>query len=196
MTENEVYQAFLQMVRSFGLEDHEVDLITKNTTISFFPKGTLLLQPGQVAKHCYMVLNGAVRAFYLKDGEEHSTAFYLEMEPVNSFTSFTQSTPSRHYLVCAEDCWLTVGDEKIEQKMCMLIPHLEHIIRKEVEIATGKAQDEHDLFIMSSPEERYLRLMKERKELLQRMPQHQIASYIGVTPESLSRIRKRLAVKV
>ena len=77
------------MVKSFGLEDHEVELIAKNTTIKFFPKGTVLLEPGQVAKHCYMVLHGAVRAYYLKDGEEHSTAFYLEMEPVNSFTSFT-----------------------------------------------------------------------------------------------------------
>lgn len=196
MTENEVNQAFLQMVKSFGLEDHEVELIARNTTIKFFPKGTILLKPGQVAKHCYMVLHGVVRSYYLKDGEEHSTAFYLEMEPVNSFTSFTLSKPSRHYLVCAEDAWLTVGDQEIEQKMCMLIPRLEHIIRREVEMATGRAQDEHDLFIMSNPEERYLRLMKERKELLQRIPQHQIASYIGVTPESLSRIRKRLAVKI
>jgi hypothetical protein len=59
----------------------------------------------------------------------------------------------------------------------------------------GKAQEEHSLFIISSPEERYLNLLENRPKLLNRVPQHQIASYLVIKPESLSRIRKRIVSK-
>jgi CRP-like cAMP-binding protein len=64
-----------------------------------------------------------------------------------------------------------------------------------IEQDLGKANENLDAFITSSPEERYLNLLDKRPELLQRVPQHQIASYLGMTPESLSRIRKRVSKK-
>ncbi len=180
-------------IKQFGmLTDDEIDIIVDNANIQSYKKGTVLLREGQVARECYFVLKGLVREYYIKDGEEKSTNFYTEMEPVNSFTSHTESKPSKHFLVCAEDCVLTVGTDSLEQEMCRRIPRLESIIRQEVENNTGKMQDYIAEFITSSPEERYMKLMEERPGLLNRVPQHQIASYLGVTPESLSRIRKRL----
>lgn len=187
---HEVLRGF---IKQFGmLTDEEVSMIVDNANIKSFKKGTIILREGQVAKECYFVLKGLVREYYIKDGEERSTNFFTEMEPVNSFTSHTAAKPSRHFLVCAEDCVLTVGNDSLEQEMCRRIPRLESIIRQEVENNTGKFQDHIANFITSSPEERYMTLMEERPDLLNRVPQHQIASYLGVTPESLSRIRKRL----
>jgi len=174
------------------LSPEEIDLIMDNTLVKSFKKGAYLLEEGQVADKCYFVLKGCVREFYLIDGEEKSTAFYTEGQAVNSFSSYTNQQPSRHYLICAEDCVLTVGNQQIEKEMCQRIPRLESIIRQEVERNTGKAQDDFARFMVSSPEQRYLQMLEDRPELLQRIPQHQLASYIGVTAESLSRIRKRL----
>ena len=72
-------------------------------------------------------------------------------------------------------------------------PKLEIITRMMMEQDLGKSQDAMANFITSSPEERYLNLQKTRPDLLQRVPQHQLASFLGVTPESLSRIRNRMA---
>jgi CRP-like cAMP-binding protein len=177
------------------LTEEEIQLIVDKTNIREFSKGTFLLREGEVSAGCYLVLKGCVREFFLKDGEEKSTAFYTEGDLVNSFTSSTNKTPSRYNFVCAEDCVLTVSNSALEEEMCRLIPRLESIIRVEVENNNGKTQDELARFMTSSAEDRYLHLLETRPELLNRIPQHQIASYLGVTPESLSRIRKRVSVK-
>jgi CRP-like cAMP-binding protein len=74
-------------------------------------------------------------------------------------------------------------------------PHLEPASRMAVEEELGKSQDRLSNYIINSPEERYLQLLKTRPELLERVPQYQLASYLGVTPESLSRIRSRIMGK-
>jgi len=188
--------ALRKMLESFEvLTNDEVEMILENANVQTFKKGTVLLHEGEVSKECYSVLKGCVREYYMVDGEEKTTAFFTEGQPVNSFTSYTSNRPSKHYLVCAENCVLTIGNQQLEEEMCRRIPRLESFIRQEVEKASGKAQDDFAFFITSSPEERYLKLLDTRPDLFQRIPQHQIASYLGVKPESLSRIRKRIFSK-
>ncbi|MEO1435586.1 MAG: Crp/Fnr family transcriptional regulator [Bacteroidota bacterium] len=185
-----------QFVSSFKiLTPDEVNLIVDHADIRAFDKGIHILKEGQIASECFFVLKGLVREYYLQDGTEKTTAFFTEGMPVNSFSSATEQKPSKHYLVCAEDCVMTVGTESMEAEMIRRIPRLAEIIRQEVERNAGKMQDDLATYIMSSPEERYLNLLKTRPELLNRVPQHQIASFLGVKPESLSRIRKRLLSK-
>lgn len=188
-----MHEILRDFIKQFGmLTDEEVNIIVDNAHIKSFKKGTVLLREGQMSKECYMVLKGLVREYYIKDGEERTTNFFTEMQPVNSFTSRNSSKPSKHFLVCSEDCMLTVGWNSLEEEMCRRIPRLESIIRQEVEKETGKMQDEMAKFITSTPEELYQDLVENRPDLLNRVPQHQIASYLGIKPESLSRIRKRL----
>ena len=71
-------------------------------------------------------------------------------------------------------------------------PQLEMMIRKMMEINLGELHDQLGEFISSSPEERYKTVLRKRPELIERVPQHQLASYLGITPESLSRIKKRI----
>ncbi len=180
---------------AFPLSEEEKQLITDQSTVRQYKKGSFLLREGEVAEECYFILKGCVREFFYKDGEDRSIGFYVEGDPVNSFTSATSKTPSKSSFVCVEDCVLSISNDDFESHMCSIIPRLESIIRQEVEKNTGEAQDKLARFITSSPEERYQDLLENRPDLLNRIPQHQIASFIGVTPESLSRIRKRMMNK-
>ncbi len=188
-----MYDEVRKFVANFEmLTPEEVDIIVDNTNIREYKKGDFILREGQMAKECYMVLKGLVREYYIVDGEEKTTNFFSEMEPVNSFSSRKNNIASKHFLVCAEDCAVTVSTNSLEAEMCALIPRLGGIIRDAVEKETGKMQDEMAKFITSTPEDRYKDLVENRPELLNRVPQHQIASYLGVKPETLSRIRKRM----
>ncbi len=185
--------ALIQFLESFGvLQQEEIALVAERTQLQHYKKGTVLLSEGEVAKECYSVIQGCVREYYLVDGVEKTTAFFTEGQPISSFTSFSNATASKHYLACVEDCLLTVSNASLEQEMCQLIPHLESIIRQEVEKNAGALQDRMASFMTSTPEQRFLALMEENPQLIGRAPQHQIASYLGVTPESLSRIKKRV----
>lgn len=154
-----------------------------------------MLREGEVAKQCFFVLEGCIRQYYLVDGEEKTTAFYTEEQGAVSFTSYVNQSPATHYLSCVEDCVLIVGNPTEEQEMYRTFPKLVEFTRLLVEQDYGKTQEQFASFITSSPEKRYRDLLKDRPSLLNRVPQHQIASYLGMTPESLSRIRKRIAAK-
>lgn len=189
-------EQLLQLFEAFpNLSKEEVTAIASNITTREVKKGTILLKEGQISRECYSVLKGCVRKYYIKDGEEKTTAFFTEGEPIASFTSYVNQSPSDHYLVCVEDCLLTVGSKEKEDEMIAKFPKLETIIRSEMEKNSGKAQEEMATFITSSPEERYQNLLTSRAELLNRVPQHQIASYLGIKAESLSRLRKRIQTK-
>lgn len=173
------------------LKADEVEIIVENTILQKFKKGTVLLREGSISKECYAIIKGCVREYYIKDGIEKTTAFFTEGESVNSFSSYTNQVPSKHFLECAEECLLTVGNQSLVDQMCERIPRLTEFIKNEVEKDAGALQERMASFMTSSPEERFSDLMEQNPDLASRVPQHQIASYIGVTPESFSRIKKR-----
>jgi len=173
------------------LSQEEVETVVAHTDLRQFKKGTILLEEGAVSKSCYAVVEGCVREYYLKEGQEKTTAFFTEGQPVNSFSSYTNQVPSKHFLICAEDAILTVGTQSLVDDMCLRIPRLSDFIRTEVEKDAGRLQERMATFMTSSPEERFEYLMENNPSLLSRVPQHQVASYLGVTPESFSRIKKR-----
>jgi CRP-like cAMP-binding protein len=177
------------------LSEEEAKDIVDNIIIKTYKKGTILLSEGVISKECYSVLKGCVREYYIINGEEKTTAFFTEGQAVVSFTSYTNQTPSKHYLVCNENCTLTLSSPEKEQEMYQKFPKLEAITRTMMEQNSGKTQEELAAFITSSPEERYVSLLENRSELFNRVPQHQIASYLGIKPESLSRLRKRMTSK-
>jgi CRP-like cAMP-binding protein len=178
-----------------ALTDKEIKDIADNIPVQTFTKGTILLKEGDTADKCFFVLKGCVRQYHLVEDEEQTTAFFTEEQAVVSFASYSQQLPSKHYWSCVEDSVLVVGSLDYEQEMYRKFPKLAAITRALMEQDFGKTQEELVTFITSSPEERYRKLLADRPDLLGRVPQHQIASYLGVTPESLSRIRKRIFVK-
>ena len=185
--------ALLSYLAGFtALTEEERIAIGEALTVRRFKKGTFLLQEGAVSKECYFILEGCVRQFHIIDGLEKTTAFFTEHEAIVSFTSYNNGVAAGHYLVCVEDVLLITGEPGAEEEMYTRFPKLGAITRQMMEQDMGVMQDALARFRMSSAEERYLDLLHTRPGLLQRVPQHQLASYLGVTPESLSRIRKRI----
>ncbi|MBL7804590.1 MAG: Crp/Fnr family transcriptional regulator [Saprospiraceae bacterium] len=177
------------------LSQGEAEDIVKTIKVKAFKKGAFLLKEGQVAKLCYFVLKGCVRQYFLVDGEERTTNFYTEGQPVTPYGGTFRQEPSKYYLSCLEDTIVTVGSPEQEALFFAKFPRLESVSRLAIEEELGKSQDQLSTFILSSPEERYRQLLATRPDLLERVPQYHLASYLGVKPESLSRIRKRITIK-
>jgi len=177
------------------LTDAEQAIIASRIPIREYAKGTILLREGQIAREAYYVLRGCVRAYYVVDGEERTTAFYTENESAAALSSYNRQSPSAHFMECVEDCTLSVLTYTNEQELINEFPNFARLCRASMEAGYGKHQDMLASYITRSPEERYLYLQQSRPDLLQRIPQYHLASYLGVKPESLSRIRKRVAGK-
>lgn len=190
--EREIIQYISQFM---PLSDAEAEAVIKNMKIRSFKKGTVLLKEGQVAKLCYFVLKGCIRQYFLVDGEEKTTNFFSEGQPVTSYEGTFKQKPSKFYLACVEDSILSTSSPEEEAAFFEKFPHLKPAALMAMEEELGKSQGMLSSFILSSPEERYLNLLKTRPDLLDRVPQYQLASFLGVTPESLSRIRKRIMLK-
>jgi CRP-like cAMP-binding protein len=189
-------QEIIEYIAKFApLTDAEIRGILESLTCKTFPKNTLLLREGQVADLCHFVLKGCVRQYYLVDGVERTTNFYTEGEPVAPYEGDYQGKPAKFYLECLEDCILTASPPGRQAELFQQFPQFEAINRMATEQEWGKSQDRFAAFVLNSPEERYLELLKTRPNLLDRVPQYQLASYLGVTPESLSRIRRRIMLK-
>jgi CRP-like cAMP-binding protein len=189
-------QEIIQYISQFmPLSDAEAEQIVQQMKIKSFKKGSILLKEGQVAKLCYFVLKGCIRQYFLVDGVEKTTKFFTEGQPVTPYEGTYKKLPSKFYLACTEDAILSVSTPEDERAFFEKFPHLEPAKGMAVEEELGKSMDTLSSFILHSPEERYLHLLQTRPDLLDRVPQYQLASYLGVTPESLSRIRKRIMVK-
>jgi CRP-like cAMP-binding protein len=180
-------------LRSSGmLNEDEIDIMSQMMTIKTFKKGSFLLKEGQIAAYSYYNLKGCVREYYLKDGEEKTISFYTEGDSIDSIRSFILQVRSKHYLECIEDTTLTVMSYENDKAFKKRFPRLATLCYTKTEEELGEYQEIAAEYIVSTPEERYLKLVETRPDLLNRVPQYQLASYIGVTPESLSRIRNRI----
>ncbi|MCG8329699.1 MAG: Crp/Fnr family transcriptional regulator [Chitinophagales bacterium] len=189
----EPLRKFIEKFDTFKQE--EINAIVENTQVEFFKKGSILLREGEVCEKCYFVLSGCVRQYQLVDGVEKTTAFFTEEQAAVLYSSYMNRKPSEHYLACIEDCILTTGTREQEQQLHKQYPKLEYLVHTLMPHDYLKIQERLSSLINHTPEERYLILMEDQPELMNRVPLHQLASYIGVTPESFSRIRKRILIK-
>ncbi|RFB12674.1 Crp/Fnr family transcriptional regulator [Bacillus sp. HNG] len=177
-----------------SLSEAEQQAVIDAIIIEKFEKGTTLIKQGDSSsKNCYFVLKGCVRQYYLDtEGKEVTTHFYTEDQAILLFNVEDPDQESTYTLTCQEDSVLVVGELESEQEMYKQYTELETMTRRMMEKYLTQIQNENALFIRSSPEDRYKMIIQNRPDLLTRVPQHQLASYLGMTPESLSRIKKRI----
>lgn len=177
-----------------SLTEDEKNAIISLNIFRTIRKGATLLKEGQKSNEGYFVLKGCIRTFYIIDGEEKTTAFYTEMEGLTPHCVINKA-PSEYYISCVEDSILTVANPEMEVEIFNKFPKFESLCRVLSEELLAKQQINFDEFKTSSPEQRYLNLLRKRPDLIQRVPQHQLASYLGIKPQSLSRLRARVIEK-
>ncbi|WP_439516714.1 Crp/Fnr family transcriptional regulator [Sediminibacterium sp.] len=176
------------------LTEEEKNAIVSLDIFHSVKKGTILLKEGQKSKESYFVLKGCIRTYYEIDAEEKTTAFYTEMEALTP-PCVINKTPSDYYVSCTEDCILLISNSDMEAEVNAKFPKFESLCKKLSEELLAKERMDFDEFKTSSPEQRYLSLLEKRPDLIQRVPQHQLASYLGIQPQSLSRLRARISEK-
>lgn len=175
------------------LTEKEWESFTEIFTYRSVPRKFSLLQVGQVSREAYFINKGAARLLFIKDGQEISANFMFENGFIASLESFLLQIPSKQAIETIEDCELLVLSKNKLDALTKANPKFNSFSRAIAEMAFIMLQRRASSFILDSPEERYENMLKEKPEVLERIPQHMIASYLGITPVSLSRIRKRIS---
>lgn len=177
-----------------SLTENEKNALLSLDLFHSVKKGTVLLKEGQKTKESYFVLKGCIRVYYIIDGEEKTTAFYTELDALTPHC-VTNNSPSDYFISCVEDCIILISNTEMSEEVNRQFPKFDTMCRMLSEELLAKKQIDFDEFKTSSPEQRYLNLMQKRPDLIQRVPQHQLASYLGIKPQSLSRLRTRILEK-
>lgn len=178
-----------------SLSDQEKKDIEMSFPIETYNKGTLLIREGQYSKNAYHVIKGCIREYKLMDGEEKTTAFYTENQSAINFNSLVNKSPASINFICTETTTVAIVNADKETALYKKHPRFESFCRSGMEQMMGASQEQVSELITLKPETRYKKLLQERPDLLNRVPQYQIASFLGISPEALSRMRNRVFKK-
>lgn len=157
--------------------------------------GEYLLEEGKVCKFVAFVAKGLLRFYSNDDGEEKTGYFSSEGDFLSYYPSFLTQSPADKYIQALEPTKLYVIDYNHLQQLYKNVQEGERFGRLAIEQVYLSAIRQLDSFYTDPPEKRYQQFLNSYPTLVQRIPQYYIASYVGIKPPSLSRIRKRLAKK-
>lgn len=177
------------------LTQEEKTAIIASMNIRHYPKGTYMLRRDWQDASSFFLVKGLVRQYYVTEGNEVTINLYQEGEWIIALADFAEIRKAEHYLVCLEDTEAVTGNEAGARELFREFPRFEAIARAVTEQAFAEERARNNAFRTDSPEQRYRKLLEQKPGLLQRVPQYYIASYLGIQPGSLSRIRKRLSGK-
>jgi len=189
MTYEQMFQVFSQIGT---LSDQIKQAIIQNSRIVQYSKKQKLLSEGEKSDSIYFLIEGAVRVFYLnQEGVETNTWFLFENELVISVYSFFTSQPSFEYIETLEDCvFIALKKEKLDWLYRNFV-EFNIIGRRLTELYYVRNEAQANSLRMLSAKERYRQLLNTQPQLLQRVSLGHIASYLGISAETLSRIRKQ-----
>ena len=197
MDKNEAKQTelllFSNIKRHVKLNAYEEKQLTTFFTINHVPKKTELLVQGNLCKKFYFVEKGSLRAYHInKAGKESTVMFAVEDWWITDMSAFMNKKPSNISLETMDDCILYEIDSSSLEKMLQKIPKLEKYFRILFQRAYVREQERVLGIISNTLEKRYLNFVKSYPQIVKKVTQKQIASYLGVTPEFLSTIKNNI----
>ncbi len=192
-----MYDLFFQKLNekiSFTAEEQAI--ISSYLTTKKLRKKQYLLQEGDVCKTIAFVQKGALRAYSVNEkGVENVLQFALEGWIISDLYSFMTGEPATYYIDAIEDCELLLITKAAQEEVFAKVPKYETYSRMQITGAYLAMQKRITSLLSLSLNERYLNFINIYPNIVQRVPQHMVASYLGLTPETVSRIRKRLSAK-
>ncbi|WP_449397483.1 Crp/Fnr family transcriptional regulator [Chryseobacterium wanjuense] len=184
------------VTRFINLSENEEKFFTDLLTLQTFPKKTVLLREGEICQFEGYIQKGCVRVYYLDDnGFEVTILFAIEDWWISDIASFQEQKPSRLYIETLEDSEIYMLNPTTKEKLLTEIPKFERVFRMLVQRNLSTLQSRLVNTISKTASDRYLEFIKVYPSIPQRVAQYYIASYLGVSKEFVSTIRKRLASK-
>lgn len=155
------------------------------------PAKTILLQEGKISKTMYFIEKGCLRTWINDDGKEITTQFFFEGDIVSGIESFRTEQPSLYSIETIEPCVLQTITQRDFQNIIEHSPEIKMQLEEHLFKRLFQLQKLFFSYLKNSPQQRYEALVTMHPHIVQRVPQHYIASYLGITSVSLSRIRNR-----
>ena len=192
-----MYEVFFQHFNEkVALSAEEEKVLTQYLTAKKLRKKQYLLQEGEECKFFAFVEQGALRSYTVDDkGSEHILQFALEGWTISDLYSFLTGEPARYNIDALEDSELVLISQAAHEKLLSTFPKYETWIRLQITGAYIAMQRRLTSVISLPLEERFAGFTNLYPEIVQRVPQHMIASYMGLTPETLSRVRRKMTRK-
>lgn len=192
-----MYELFFEKIEErIKLTSAQEDIIKQYLIPKKIRKNQYLLQEGDVAKHAAFVERGALRAYSVDEkGSEHIIQFAFEGWTISDMYSFMTGDPATYNIDALEDSELVLISKAAQDEILKQIPEYEVYTRLQITGAYMAMQKRLTSMLSQTLEERYINLTKLYPTLIQRVPQRMIASYMGLTPETLSRVRRKIKDK-
>jgi len=160
------------------------------------PAKTILLEEGKVSQHYIFIEKGCVRTFFYNKGDDKTVQFFFEDEGLASLESFINNTPSAFTVETIEPSVVYLLPKQYVTQLMDELTREPGFAQMILQLSAGRQThyiNEFVSFIRDTPEERYQKLLDERPHIVQRVPQHYISSYLGISKVHLSRIKSKLA---
>ena len=177
------------------LSDNELEDFISKFKLIHLKKGEYFIKEGQLKKELGLIVNGCMLCYYNKDGEQVIDEFSLDYEFITDYFSYLTNSPAEKNVKCIEDTDLLVLPFEQLHSEYGNNPNFEKVGRIMAEGLFINSHQKAKSLMIDDAETRYLKLISKRSDLVQRVPQYLIASYLNIKPETLSRIRNKLSAK-
>jgi CRP-like cAMP-binding protein len=178
-----------QFCEPFALDDEAMRALLQNVTVKKYRKGQYLLRKNQTCKHLFFINQGLVKCFFFEGDKEFVMRFFAENVMFSVFESYITQGPSKFMLIALEETTVTLVPYEGMEGLCKKHHSIETFFRKLLSIATVKMTRRISEMLEGSATRRYKKFVAEHGALMQRISMGDIARYLGITQQSLSRIR-------
>jgi len=175
------------------LTDEEFNALYTNMYVRNYTKGQIIVNDGELCHFFAFIIEGAVRSYFIKKNIEYTKFVLLKNNFVTALSSYVENKPSREIIQAIPFTKLICIDRPALELLCKDFPVFEKALRRFIEISHLRVERRLTAFISMTAEERYRALAIEQPEIIQKIPLQYVASLIGIQPETLSRIRKKMS---
>lgn len=192
-----MYDLLLKNISRFiELTIEESLYFTSVLTLKKLRKRQFLIKEGEICRYQYFVSRGCLRTFYIDNkGLEHNVQFSIEDWWSGDMHSFITQKPGRFNIMAIEDSEVVCIDKQSQEALYVQVPKFEKFFRHLLQGAFITLQERVLASMSETAEERYIKFRNKYPEMDKRIPKNQVASFLGITPESLSRVRRELSLR-
>ncbi|MDG1504391.1 MAG: Crp/Fnr family transcriptional regulator [Flavicella sp.] len=178
-----------------NLTEEEWLVFSKLFVTKQYKKGDYFLKEKDYCDYVGFVDKGFFNFFYLVKGVHHIRGFFSQNSFISNYPCFLLKNKSKFYIQALDDSTVTLIHRDALFLLYKQLPKTQELSRKIVENLYLEVSEKYESFFLKTPEERYLNLLASEPKVIEKIPQYMIASYLGLTPEGLSRIKNRIAKK-